>query len=300
MKTAWVRHPDMGSRDRHIFDVCQRSYVAGGGQVVAEREADAAVVCYDAPGRESLKCCDQNVALVSYFFDIAETLRDKFSVVRSRFRPPIDASLIKLGSWCGKHLEPVSSFRLWTVVTDFEIGSVFPLCREFIAEYRSTDPVILVILACMSPDPVRQQVTHAMRESMLQETRLPRIVVIGNGRWSADDVGGISAWGDACLLPWSSCALPVEAYYALAAGKTLVGSSHLLSRHVSSRAASILDCKVIPTEFGDAAEPDWKQLGVMMRTAVANGCREKSPAKREGLSSHFEIGHMYEVLRSGK
>ena len=270
--------PPLDSRDDHLFACLVRSAIAGGMVVTDCVPGLFSVGLLSSPTLPSAAAVAAFDRVLCPSAEIADRIGPKARV----FSPPIDPAMLAFDRSRASWLDWNSSdYRVYTVLPKTEIGRVYPLVSRFLREFRSTDAVSLTIRSTADRDDVVRAVAAVRGESNVPETLQAR-VRINCGPWQAWEQALLAVWGDCCLLPWAGADFPVEATYAMAAGK-FVAVTGWSSGSVTPGVGVPIDFRVDDTgDEGPHAVPDWEQITSVLRVAVANGKREHFPARRAG------------------
>jgi len=308
------------ARVAELIEGIRKSVIAGGGVVVHDSAPDAlGVTIFRGPSDATMLESNQNLAIylspvlppgewyeaLSSFNcvvvpseAVAVLFREIFS--QRKFSVIYAAMPLDIGALRGKN-PPVAAwldanstdYRIYTVVPSHEVGVVYPLVREFLREYRMEDAVSLTIRA-ISRQGVEDAVGYAVDEVGIVKSRQPR-VRLAFGPWGRDEQLALAHWGDCCLCPWAGCWFPIEAVYAMATGNFVAAPAWSAGSVLTPKSGVLINYTLDET---GCAVIDWGQVGAVMRIAVANGRRERAPAKAAADEILCKSGHFFTNVMS--
>jgi len=248
---------------------------------------------FEFPSNDFVASAQRFDAVVVFSPLVAEEITDKFpglSVPVLSLVPPLRTSKdgeIDLG------LPDIGrDYRFYAVVPSHEVGIVYPVVREFLAEYRDTDFTRMVLVTDGDRDEVVKVVDFIVAELDLPKTRVARIHVLSRP-WSFQLHWSLAAWGDCLICPWAGISYPLEVGYALLHGNFVVSHTWLCGRLLSETAGCPVKATMSPQGFVDV---DWEQVASMIRLAAANGRREHYPAYQTAEIFLAESGRFLQDL----
>lgn len=181
-------------------------------------------------------------------------------------------------------------YRVYTVALEHEVGTLYPLFKAFLQEYRDTDSVSLTAVYHGRREEAERALEFAISECELPQTRRPRIQLLC-GPWSLKQQLSLAEWGDCLILPWASSCPAVEVLYAAQFGNFIAVPNWCSDLSPSS-------CLQLDFSLNDDGfvEVDWGQVAAVMRIAVANGRRQRMPPKMESRKYLSSAGHFFRLL----